>query len=293
MASQAGRRSRGQRFLDAVLNPLRTLKARVKRAPGDGLEAWGRWRVFNKTRERVASGPFRGIQFVRHHDFGTPVPKVLGTYEKELHPVIDSLSQERLDGVINVGAAEGLYAVGLALRVPSVPVVVFETLDEGRRSIERMARRNGVWDRLLVHGSCTSGSLAKFLDAERRYLLIMDVEGEEVEILDPDIVARLGRSFLVVETHDFRVTNCTASIAERFVSSHDIRIIEAVERRCADFPLKLALPRATKRRLMNERRPMAAGPMKWLVMIPKDRRNAETAPTDPASGSGSPARARE
>ena len=68
---------------------------------------------------RVASGPFAGM---RHGDIAVGsvlTVKLLGTYEKELWPIIDQIIATAYPLIIDIGAAEGYYAVGLAMRIPA------------------------------------------------------------------------------------------------------------------------------------------------------------------------------
>ena len=77
--------------------------------------------------ETVLSGPFKGMRYpLRSSGQGGLLPKLLGTYERELSPAIERLISDRPTLVVNVGAAEGYYAVGLALRAPQAQVIAFE-----------------------------------------------------------------------------------------------------------------------------------------------------------------------
>src|SRR4051812_47368421 len=68
--------------------------------------------VLRAHRDMVASGPFRGMRYTACA--AGVAPKVLGTYERELHDWIVGLSSRGYECVVNVGCAEGYYAVGLA-----------------------------------------------------------------------------------------------------------------------------------------------------------------------------------
>lgn len=50
------------------------------------------------------------------------VPNLVGSYESELHLQIEQLILERPQVVIDVGCAEGYYAVGLAQRLPDATI---------------------------------------------------------------------------------------------------------------------------------------------------------------------------
>src|SRR5215218_7302739 len=68
----------------------------------------------------VRSGPFAGTAYSRDLlvDSGDAVAKLVGTYEMELHPVVEAWISEPPRRLVNVGAAEGFYAVGFARVLP-------------------------------------------------------------------------------------------------------------------------------------------------------------------------------
>jgi hypothetical protein len=49
---------------------------------------------------------------------GDQASKLLGLYEKELEPALETVVQSKPDAVIVVGCAEGFYALGLARLIP-------------------------------------------------------------------------------------------------------------------------------------------------------------------------------
>ncbi len=93
--------------------------------------------------------------------------------------------------VVNVGCAEGYYAVGLARRMPTAHVHAFELVDETRRTCELTARLNGVEGRVSVSGAAGAGDVAPALRGRR--LVICDCEG-----------ARLGATVVTHNVADFR-----------------------------------------------------------------------------------------
>src|SRR5207302_355482 len=69
---------------------------------------------------RILGGPFAGMEYVSAATEGALVPRLLGTYESELHPHLQAFAEAGLDCVVDVGCAEGYYAVGLARMMPEV-----------------------------------------------------------------------------------------------------------------------------------------------------------------------------
>ena len=216
---------------------------------------------------RVQSGPFRGLRYVDESICSTLAPKLLGTYERELVPWVDALLCEPFDLVINVGAAEGYYAVGFAQR-GRAPVIAFEAEPTGRELITRLAARNGVSRRVEVAGSCDPTSLNARLAAADRPLVIMDVEGYEITLLDPKPVPELCRAVILVELHEN--TEPVAKILEaRFRGSHDIVECRTQSRVWSDLPRPARLfglfARARFMAAMDEHRPTG---MRWWLLRP-------------------------
>ena len=91
------------------------------------------------------------------------MPKLVGSYEAELHGVIEQIVATDYQVVVDVGCAEGYYANGLARRLPSARVYAFDTDPEARHLCEAMAALNGVEKRVIVGGKCEPDDLNALL----------------------------------------------------------------------------------------------------------------------------------
>ncbi len=67
----------------------------------------------------VAGGPFASMQYVPDAFSVAITARLVGCYEAELHNTIEEVIARRPPLVVNVGCAEGYYAVGLARRLPA------------------------------------------------------------------------------------------------------------------------------------------------------------------------------
>ncbi|MDF1593713.1 MAG: hypothetical protein P1P89_19575 [Desulfobacterales bacterium] len=230
-----------------------------------------RKRIEHECGGRILGGPFFGMKYVADSINGIYLPKLLGTYEIELKPVLQKISDSlKPDVVLNVGAAEGYYAVGMAL-LTGATVCAFEMEARGRELIEVLARSNGVGEKVHVRGRCDVESLRQELTATGRILLIMDVEGTERDLLDPEALAGLRGVHILLELHDFVDRDIGRTITERFRSSHDIEEIWERRRVMADLPIRVStLERIFLHRFwmgaMSERRPER---MRWFFMSPR------------------------
>lgn len=183
----------------------------------------------------VVSGPFAGMKFNNKY---LDLPKILGTYEIELHEVFCRLRDRDYLKVVDIGAAEGYYAVGVALWNPKCSVTAYEANPNYHESIRYLAKVNNVESRLELQGSCNGESLNNLGDELRNAFVIVDVEGYEKTLLDPQTVPALQTATILVEVHDNFVEGCTDAIIQRFHDSHKISAYESRARRVTEYPLK-------------------------------------------------------
>jgi len=199
------------------------------------------------------------------------LPKLVGTYECELIPAIEAICRSGCDRIVDIGAAEGYYAVGMALRNPRAAIVSFEINPSARYYLRRLAGRNGVSERITIQGECFVDSLRSSLAGARRPALICDCEGAEVKLLCPDQIESLRRAFILVETHDGLATDTgvlegiTRRLRERFAPTHHVEVIASRARGRDQLPPDCAaLTDEEAAEAMNEGRTWA----QWLFLKP-------------------------
>lgn len=219
-------------------------------------------------RGQVLAGPFAGMRYADESAGSAFEPKLLGTYELELRPVIERLCAADFKLIVNVGAGEGYYAVGMATRCEGARVVAFESDEHARALIRQMAEMNGVEDRIRVEGLCEPEALARILPADSLCLLIMDVEGGELSLLNPETLPPLKDCHILVELHDFIRPDTSAEIEARFNQSHTIEKIRQRGRALNDLPFRDPLLDRWVVRYTDEQRPVR---MEWFYMRPRGR----------------------
>lgn len=228
-----------------------------------------------ETRRIVHSGPFAGMHYIHDTMSGGYVPKVLGIYERELHPTIARLSKLGIKTVLNIGAADGYYAVGLCRMFPTLRVLAFETEPRGREYVRAMAEQNAVSSQVEVLGNCDPAGLQAALQEPRASLVLCDVEGYEDVLMDPDKIPALREAWLLVEIHDNKNSGVSERIRARFEKTHTIETIWQTKRAAADFPFitpyTQSLAPEHLAAAVDEGRPVRDGstPMSWFWMTPK------------------------
>ena len=222
---------------------------------------------------KVLSGPFAGMLYVDEVVWGCITPKWLGTYELELHPVVAEIARQGYQTIIDVGSAEGYYAVGMARLLPHAMVKAFDTERLGRMQLGRLSALNGTTARIAIGERFVPTASPD--PSGGNTLLISDIEGFEQPLLDPLRHPVLLCYDLLVEVHGFAgfsAAEVLAQLRNRFTGSHQIREIRERRRSVDDCPPIAALPlgRDVALQAMDEGR---TEPQSWLWM----RRNSTAA----------------
>jgi hypothetical protein len=211
--------------------------------------------VYARTGGAVVAGPFKGLRYVPTARGSSIGPKLLGTYELELREVVEWIIGRGYGLVINIGAGEGYYAVGLAQRMPMTRFVCFDADPSNQEQIKRLAELNRVGERVEVKGFCDERALADAIgDRAGDVLVICDIEGGEVEVLRPEAVPALRGVDLLVEMHDIIRRGCSSALRGRFGGSHAIEVIATRRRRMGDFPDGVDLEPEKRLECMDEGR---------------------------------------
>jgi hypothetical protein len=175
----------------------------------------------------VISGPFAGMSLLPEASWrdGDLPPKILGCYEAELHPAIVKASARNPKVVVNVGCAEGYYAVGMARLLPLARIYAFDSSPKAQDICKRAAVANRAGDRVVVAGKCEIELLRPVLQETGRCLLFVDCEGAEIDLLDDVRLPEILRCDMIIECHDCLNPLITKTLMTRFSASHDIENI--------------------------------------------------------------------
>ena len=171
--------------------------------------------------EVVASGPFAGMSYALAASEGCIIPKLVGCYEAELHDDLRIVAASNYETVLNIGCAEGYYAVGFARALPMAPVHAWDVDETARRRTMENAERNRVSGRMVISEKVVPTHFAQF-DRQRVFVLC-DIEGTEFELLNPEIAPALRKFDMIVELHPGSDRDIDLFI-DRFEASHETEL---------------------------------------------------------------------
>ena len=177
----------------------------------------------------VKNGPFSGMKYPKLESAGSAfLPKLLGSYEKELEPIFNKIIQDDFTDIIDTGCAEGYYAVGLAMKKPSVKVKAFDTDPKAQELCKEMAQLNGVADRVYVNGTLTPESLMN-MEFKGKALVISDCEGYEKNLFTKEVAQKLKNHHLLIEVHDIIDLEISETLRKNFAETHNIEVITSTD----------------------------------------------------------------
>ena len=202
----------------------------------------------------VLHGPFQGLIYPEHSLLERiGAPRLLGSYEQELHPIFENLSPS-YDLYIDVGAAEGYYAIGMARKSAGGKVYAYETDPREAALGNEMARLNGVQHKVEFRSWCDENQLVA-LCANRRCFIVSDCEGYEFDLFGSRAVDALRRSDLIIELHERVGFVSRDEISQRFAPTHHLQVISVEPRSLESYPEAKILGTDAERALGDHRPP--------------------------------------
>ncbi len=220
--------------------------------------------------KQVAYGPFAGMKISHklwwgQHDFST---KLVGEYEKQvLNEII--LHSNRFDIFIDIGAADGYYAVGLVYSKIFKEAICFEISPVGREVIEENAYINNVVDKVKIEGEANRDQLTRYILNYSNALILCDIEGIEFDLFDAQLLKILKKCVLIIEIHPDFVKNGVHRLSQFCLNASEffyIKDLERVHPSVHSYTEYNKLADNHKMLIFSEGRPNL---MRWIALTPK------------------------
>lgn len=173
---------------------------------------------------RVLSGPFAGMDYSVRAAEGSRTARLLGCYEASLSPVIERIIARAYPLLIDIGAAEGYYAVGFARRMPGTSVFAYDNDPAARTLCATLAASNQVAERVKIFAQMDHAGFDVCL--RQPTVVVCDIEGGEGALLDPLRAPGLVAADVLVEVHEGSSPGLIASLTNRFSATHEITRID-------------------------------------------------------------------
>lgn len=219
----------------------------------------------------VVSGPFYGLELTSEtwwggKDLGS---MLIGTYELELLNIFNDIQKNQFDNFIDIGAADGYYACGMLVAKKVKRSICFEISEEGRRVIKENWLLNGAPGTLEIFGEANTDNLKNLNGVDySKTLILMDIEGEEFDLIDENFLNAVRGATLIVEIHNWDKRFCKSyeSILRAINKYFRIEIIQPIDRPTNSLPFLQTYTDENRALIVSEGRPCV---MRFLKLVPK------------------------
>jgi hypothetical protein len=177
--------------------------------------------LFNKYGGSIAYGPFKGLEIVKSSKSISPdFPSMyFGIYEQEILNSIQN-HPDKYRNFVNFGAGDGYYALGAVLNGLFDTSIAFEEAPHRQEKIFELARANDLLERIEIFGRADYFSIQNMpSDLLAKSVFLVDIEGGEFEIFNPETINLLKNSIVIIEVHDFLVKDGHQRLAQL---KHDV-----------------------------------------------------------------------
>ena len=224
-------------------------------------------KIFQLAGGKLISGPFSGLKISNtawwgHYDKAS---KIFGLYEAS---VLQEINQSLgYDTFIDIGAADGYYALGVIHGGIAKKAICFERSLIGRSAIKRNAEINGLIDKIQIMGQADVDTLAK-LDLRQGALVLIDIEGFEYELLTPKIIEKFSSCKLIIELHPFLANGALSEsdLIDRLQEHFKLRFLDDNVRDTTNIQLINEFTSDERSLILSEGRQQQ---MRWLIAVPK------------------------
>ena len=157
----------------------------------------------------VAHGIFKGMRLNKNIYWSRNdlITHILGVYEKHILDQLIKFSKSDNSVFIDVGAADGYFAVGSAYSGLFKKVYAFEIQKEGREILSENAKANNCEKKIIINPEANFKRLKNIVDAHKRAVVLIDIEGDEFSLLNDEILKLLSNYNIIVELHPSLVKN--------------------------------------------------------------------------------------
>lgn len=212
----------------------------------------------------ITHGPFAGMIYAVDASEGAHTARRLGCYEASLAPVIETIIARSYPLVLDIGCAEGYYAVGLARRMPNALVWARDADPKAQALCATLAAANNVTDRVQVGGLIEAADFN--ICTAQPTVIICDIEGAEGDLLNPATAPGLTRADILVEVHEGMHPGLLATLTTRFAPSHSIT---RIDRKLDDTALPAWMERLSDLDRLLALWEWRSGPTPWLWLQTK------------------------
>lgn len=225
------------------------------------------------TKHKVVNGYYKSLILSKNYSWNKYnvdlSSKLLGCYEEQVQEkIIQIKKKNNLKYLVVFGASEGFHALGLIKNKFFSKAFIFEKDYQSRKILINNSKINKI-KKINIFGEADFSSIASFLNKNaKKTLFLIDIEGEEFNILNKKNLHYYQNSFLIIENHANLIKNSKLkNIFFKLINKNfNVNYLENGSRNPHKFKYLDFLNDDEKWIIMSENRPCT---MNWLILSPK------------------------
>jgi hypothetical protein len=225
------------------------------------------------TKHKVVNGYYKSLILSKNYSWNKYnvdlSSKLLGCYEEQVQEkIIQIKKKNNLKYLVVFGASEGFHALGLIKNKFFSKAFIFEKDYQSRKILINNSKINKI-KKINIFAEADFSSIASFLNKNaKKTLFLVDIEGEEFNILNKKNLHYYQNSFLIIENHANLIKNSKLkNIFFKLINKNfNVNYLENGSRNPHKFKYLDFLNDDEKWIIMSENRPCT---MNWLILSPK------------------------
>jgi len=216
---------------------------------------------------KVAYGLFKGLKINSYSawsgtkDIG---PKIFGLYENQ---ILNWIQQKKFDLFIDIGAADGYYAIGILHSKVASRAVTFEISVDDRKITKASAIINNVYDKISIRDEATSSEIVEILKNCNSGLIIVDIEGDEYNLITRELLEAAKNCCIIIEIHEMPIKEIQINMLNLCKEFHNYEELTGLERNFPKDNFTEKLSDNERVLVLSEGRQYG---MSWIALSPKD-----------------------
>ena len=167
-----------------------------------------------KNKFTVQNGIFKNLKINKDISWGSGdiASKIYGLYENKIQRLLAEIKKPIL---IDIGAADGFFAIGCLHSKVSKYCYAFEQSSSGRAALSKTAKMNKVSNKITIIGKVTNENFISLLPQGMNFsdtVLLCDIEGQEYNFFTDQILKKLKKSHIIIEIHNTNTNTNTDEI---------------------------------------------------------------------------------
>jgi hypothetical protein len=220
---------------------------------------------------KVLRGPFTGmILSAGTGGWGDAdrASMALGLYEQEILKIIERTAPRGCT-FVNLGSADGYYAIGMLHSGIASHAYCFEIDTQARERLLQLAIQNGVAEKITILGKAEVDFYKSIANLDSHNLFVLcDVEGAEFEIFSQQATFdALHKAHIVIEMHDWdeSLRRKAQDLVSMATDTHRPSFFSTASRDLSDIELLKPLDDTNRWLVCSEGRPKM---MEWCHLTP-------------------------